>query len=79
MKNIHFNIDICVNEDDWGYRDPRGHADVRVTIPAIMFTEKSFSALIIELVEEAKSKFEQAVELAKIEAQSAEEITEEKE
>lgn len=67
MKNVHFNINVTVNDDDWGYRDPKGNVDVRVTIPVVMFNEKSFSSLVMELVAEATSKYESAVRLAEIE------------
>jgi len=61
MKTLHFQIEIRLNEDTWGWHEPRTEADIQFKIPLDLFDAKTLATLIGTNVQQLKEDFPQAV------------------
>jgi hypothetical protein len=73
IKTLHINISIVLNNDNWGWSDPKVHESLDFQIPVALFTGKEFSKFIEDKVSEMETKLPQAIaDFEKAEAEKKE-------
>ena len=71
LPTLHFDINVRLNEDSWGWHQPNISTDIDFNMPLAMFDPKIFATMVAEKVKELEKGYPQAV--TKWEAEQEEE------
>lgn len=71
MKTLHVELNLTLNETDWGWNEPRATERISFQIPVVMADGASIAKLFNSTVKELEAKFPEMVK--EFEAKKAEE------
>jgi hypothetical protein len=60
-KNLHFILQLTLNEDGWAYAEPKTDARIDFDIPLEMFEPKKLTELVEKRIKDLQAEFPEAI------------------